>query len=116
MHLTPSPAILHASKPQRSSLSHISISSAFFSRAGLLTSLSSVSSDEIAKQEFCRGAVVLDDVGSLLLVLLLLWLMGVNPPLEEEEEEEESTITGALYGAPPPPEPLRCVDDDDDGE
>ena len=64
----------------------------------------------MAKQEFCRGAVVLED-GSLLLLL-----MGVNPfpaaaaaaapppflLLEEgndEEEEDESTATGALNGA-----------------
>ena len=62
----------------------------------------------MAKQEFCRGAVVLED-GSLLLLL-----MGVNPfpaaaaappppflLLEEgnDEEEDESTATGALNGA-----------------
>ena len=63
----------------------------------------------MAKQEFCRGAVVLED-GSLLVLL-----MGVNPLpaaaaapppppflwLEEgnEEEEDGSTATGALNGA-----------------
>ena len=91
---------------QRSSLTLISMSSdAFFSRAGLLTSRSSVRRDEMAKQEeFCRGAVVFED-GSLLLLL-----MGVNPLpaprpppfllLEEDNDEEvESTATGALNGA-----------------